>query len=311
MASLPPSKNSWPSNAALPSSSPAPSRFPRISIVTPSYNQAPYIEDTIRSVLCQGYPNLEYIVMEDGSTDGSQAILEKYRSGFSQYVSGPNRGFGAVLHDGLSRAGGDIMAWLNSDDLYLPGALDTVARVFEDLPEVDWIVGGSVLCDGEGRNFSANMPKGFSRKMFFSGRYLGGHPSWNGRWIPQESVFWRRSLWEKSGARFLQERLQYGDFELWSRFWRHADLHLVPIPLGVYRCHPATYTSQRGNKSTGPCTELIEKAGEPTMGPGAIRWREFASRLSGKMATRFGEPAWWLEYDLTAAKWGRRSVRVL
>lgn len=286
------------------------SQWPKISIVTPSYNQAAFVEATLRSVLDQGYDNLEYIVMEDGSTDGSPALIAKHRDRLAQYVAEPNRGFGAVLQDGLSRTTGEIMAWLNSDDLYLPYTLATVGRIFRDCPEVDWITGLSLLCDQPGNLVRTTSPEGFSRRLFFSGRYLGGHPAWSGRWIPQESVFWRRSLWEKSGAHFLTERLQYGDFELWSRFWKHADLHLVPLPLGVYREHAATYTSTRGTKSIEPCTRLLAAAGEPTLSVGAIRRRELLTRLGNRAMCRFGQPAKAVRYDSTAARWRSETIYV-
>lgn len=287
------------------------SQWPTISIVTPSYNQAVYLEETLLSVLVQGYPNLEYIVMEDGSTDGSPAIVERYRHRLAHYIAQPNRGFGAVLHDGLSRCNGEIMAWLNSDDLHLPHTLRTVARIFQDCPEVDWLVGWSLLCDGGGNLVRTIAPEGFNRRLFFSGRYLGGHPAWSGRWIPQESVFWRRSLWEKAGANFLQERLQYGDFELWSRFWKHADLHLVPLPLGVYREHAATYTSIRGPKSIEPCTRLLAAAGEPQMTSGAIRQRALLARLGQRALRRFGQPARTLRYAMPTGRWHSESSPVV
>jgi glycosyltransferase involved in cell wall biosynthesis len=286
------------------------SPWPKISIVTPSYNQAAFVEATLRSVLDQGYPNLEYLVMEDGSTDGSPAIIGQYRDRLAQYVAEPNRGFGAVLNDGLHRTTGEIMAWLNSDDLYLPYTLSTVARIFRDCPEVDWITGLSLLCDQAGNFVRIVSPEGFSRRLFFSGRYLGGHPAWSGRWIPQESVFWRRSLWEKSGAHFLTERLQYGDFELWSRFWKHADLHVVPLPLGVYREHAATYTSTRGTKSIEPCTRLLAAAGEETLSLSAIRRRELLSRLGTRALQKFGQPAKAVKCEPATGRWRSETVYV-
>jgi hypothetical protein len=293
----------WPWNVALPPVGQPDPAWPKISIVTPSYNQAAYLEETLLTVLAQSYPNLEYIVMEDGSTDGSPAIAERHRTHLAQYVARPNRGFGAVLHDGLSRCTGEIMAWLNSDDLHLPHTLRTVARIFQECPEVEWLSGGSILCDAGGHLIRTVEPEGFSKKLFFSGRYLGGHPAWNGRWIPQESVFWRRSLWEKAGGRFLQERLQYGDFELWTRFWRHADLHLAPLPFGIYRMHPETYTATRGAKSIAPCTRLLETAGEPFLAPAEVRRRAMLCRVGERALKRFGQPAKVVRYTLPDGPW--------
>lgn len=287
-----------------------PSRL-KISVVTPSYNQAPFLEHTLRSVIAQRYPNLEYVVMEDGSTDGSPEIIERYRPWLADYVAKPNRGFGAVLNDGLSRTTGEIMAWINSDDWYLTGAFDLVSEIFTTFPDVDWVTGISVLAWADGKVFAASGLPAFSKKLFFSGRYLGGHPAWGGGWIPQESVFWRRRLWERAGSRFITERLQYGDFELWSRFWKHADLHTLEVPLAAYRMHPATYTSRQGNRSTGPCTALIESAGEPRLSLSAIRAREMASRLGHRARQTFGQLAKRIRMNRSTGVWEISEDRVL
>ncbi len=308
----PPGKQGWPwfETQGLTEPQPLPANPLKISIATPSYNQAAFIEETIRSVLLQDYAPLEYIIIEDGSKDQSPEIIAKYQPFLGHYERGPNRGFGEAVNAGLQRCTGDIMAYLNSDDLYLPGALATVAKVFSDCPEVDWIVGASLLADRTGQSIGINSSLGFSKKLFYSGRYLGGHPAWNGKWIPQESVFWRRSLWEKAGGSFLRERLQYGDFELWSRFWQLADLHVVPVPLGIYRCHPATYTSVQGNNSLAPCTKLIADAPGEKHSPGVVRGRDLIGRLGQRFLQSWGEPAKAVEFDLASGKWKTAVHRV-
>jgi GT2 family glycosyltransferase len=277
--------------------------FPKISIVTPSYNQEGFIEATIRSVVGQEYPNLEYIIIEDGSTDKSLEIIQRYQDRLAHLVVGPNKGFGGALNAGLKLCTGEIMAWINADDFYLTGAFETVARVFKDCPQIDWIVGASLICDPAGRPISINSSRGYGKSLFFSGRYLGGHPAWSGQWIPQESVFWRRSLWDRAGGTFLTERLQYGDFELWSRFWQFSDLYMLPVPLAAYRCHPQTYTSQQGHKSTEPCTKILEAGGIETFSPINIRLRNFGCRFSDRFARYLGEPAKVLEFDLRSNRW--------
>ena len=135
-------------------------------------------------------------------------------------------------------------------------------------------------------------------------------PAWNGGWIPQESVFWRRRLWEKAGSRFLTERLQYGDFELWSRFWPHAELHTVNLPLGVYRMHAATYTHQGGSRSLAPCTELLRTAAETRLGPASIRIRHQMCRTSGWARRSFGQAAWTVRFDTGSRRWERHPILV-
>ena len=113
--------------------------LPRITVVTPSFNQARYLDRTIRSVLDQGYPNLEYMVLDAGSTDGSLDIIKRYSDRLDYWRSGPDNGQSAAVNEGWQRASGEVMAWLNSDDFYLPGALDFVGNHFRVHPE-DWVI---------------------------------------------------------------------------------------------------------------------------------------------------------------------------
>jgi glycosyltransferase involved in cell wall biosynthesis len=285
--------------------------IPSFSIVTPVYNQVEFVATTIQSVVSQNYPALEYIVIDDGSTDGSAEILQEYKQSISQIITQPNAGFGETLNKGLNLTTGEIMAWINSDDYYLPGAFAAVSRAFMDCPEVDWIVGASLICYREGIPASINAAKGFAKSLFFSGRYLGGHPAWSGDYVPQECVFWRRSLWEKAGARFLTERRQYGDFELWSRFWPHADLHVLPVPIAVFRYHTESFTAQRGHTSTEPCTKIIEATGLGKYRPWQIHWRDRLCRMSNALKQRLGEPAKVLLYDQLASKWKSETIYVM
>jgi glycosyltransferase involved in cell wall biosynthesis len=284
---------------------------PSLSIVTPCYNQVEFVATTIQSVASQNYPALEYIVVDDGSTDGSAEVLQQNKQSISRIITQPNRGFGETLNTALNQTTGEIMAWINSDDYYLPGAFAAVSRVFADCPEVNWIVGASLIAYRDGNPRSIHAPKGFAKSLFFSGRYLGGHPGWSGEWIPQESVFWRRSLWEAAGARFLPERKQYGDFELWSRFWGHGDLHVLPVPLAVYRYHAEAYTAQKGDSSTEPCRKIIETTGLGNYRPWQMHWQGRLCRVSNLITRYFGEPAKVLRFDQSANKWKPETIYVM
>lgn len=222
----------------LSSSPPATVPLPTVSIVTPSYNQADYLEAALRSVLDQSRPPHEYVVIDGGSIDGSRAILERYADRLHHWVSEKDDGQYAAIQKGFEHTTGEIMAWLNSDDMYLPGALEMVAEIFAQHPEVAWISTLHRLdWDDRGRAVAISKVEGFSREAFLRGEYLSCAGYVSRGFIQQESTFWRRSLWEAAGGR-LDTSLKYaGDFDLWARFYQHARLYGVNAPLGGYRVH--------------------------------------------------------------------------
>lgn len=216
---------------------------PKISIVTPSFNQVQFLEETIQSVLCQGYPNLEYVIIDGGSSDGSQEIIERYSKYLHFWCSEPDEGQYDAINKGFQHTGGGIMAWLNSDDMLCPWALKTVASIMENLPKVSWLTSlnltywdYSSFCSG----ISA-LP-GYSLEAFLDGCYL---PPLGGiGFIQQESTFWRRDLWNNAGG-CLNSKIQLAaDFELWCRFFRCATLYGVDSPLGGFRRQQAQKSAQ-------------------------------------------------------------------
>lgn len=202
--------------------------FPRITVVTVNYNLSEFLEEAMRSVLDQGYPNLEYIVVDGGSTDGSVDIIRKYEDQLAWWVSEPDEGQYHALQKGLSRATGEIMCWLNSDDLFHHRSLFAVAEIFTTFPEVDWLMGFPTEYAPNGTAVHRiTLPWArWSRR-----RYL----SYDFQFIQQESTFWRRSLWEKAGSRLDTSLALAGDMELWARFFRHARLYTTMTLLGGFR----------------------------------------------------------------------------
>lgn len=206
---------------------------PLISIATPSLNQAPHIESTIRSALDQGYPRLEYIVQDGGSTDGTAEVLERYRSQLHDVEIAPDEGQSEAINTALARAGGDLLGYLNSDDLLLPGSLAYVARYFARHPEVDVVYGHRVLIDVQGREIGRWVLPPHDDEIL----------SW-ADYVPQETLFWRRRIWEAGGGG-VDESFRFAmDWDLLVRF-REAGASIVRLPrfLGAFRVHEAQKSS--------------------------------------------------------------------
>lgn len=210
----------------------------KISIITPSYNQSAQLEQTLQSVLSSGTDfgqELEYLVIDGGSTDGSQEIIGRYTSQLAYWCSEPDAGQYAAINKGFEKSTGDIMAWLNSSDLYLPWTLPTVREIFSRFPEIQWITSLRKVCVHEDGAF-----EGLQRMPGFAGRnlYKGLHGSLtNTDFIQQESVFWRRELWEKIGGKIPQQCKFAADFHLWAEFFRHAPVYGIDAPLAAFRFH--------------------------------------------------------------------------
>ena len=213
-------------------------KAPRVSIVTPSFNRIRFLKAAMDSVLDQKYPELEYVVVDGGSTDGSAELIASYADRLAWWTSERDDGQYDAINKGFAHTTGEIMAWLNSDDLYLPWALAVVSEIFTALPEVDWLTSAfPVRWNEHGQAIDCRYRNGFSRPGFLRGEYLPSGRSYASGYLQQETTFWRRSLWERSGARLDTSYRVAGDYDLWMRFSKQAQLYAAHVPLGGFRLH--------------------------------------------------------------------------
>jgi len=238
-------------------------RWPKISLVTPVFNSARYLEATIRSVLGQEYSNLEYIIVDGKSTDGSVDIICRYESRLHAWVSEPDRGMYDAINKGFARSSGDVMGWISATDLLHAGALFTVGDVFRTFPEVEWITGRPTGFSDEGLAVEILKLRRWSRMPFLAGA---------NRYIQQESTFWRRSLWERAGARVDDSRRSASDFELWVRFFRYAKLYSVDALIGGFRSHPDSLGLQNLEECHRIQEEIIQKELASMDGSGGVNF---------------------------------------
>ena len=200
--------------------------YPKISIVTISFNQGEYLEQTILSVLNQQYPNLEYIIIDGGSTDNSVEIIRKYESKLAYWVSEKDKGMYDAIQKGFEKSTGEIMAWINSDDCYHTNSFFVVSEIFSQFQKVEWLQGMPSIIDESGRIV---MVLDFRRWAIYD--YLSRDKAF----IQQESCFWRRSLWERSGGTINTSLKYAGDYALWLTFFDYAELYCTNTIIGGFR----------------------------------------------------------------------------
>jgi hypothetical protein len=234
----PPGRLAWPWTEAPPPLPPTRadgSAWPRISIVTGSHNQGAYLEETLRSVLLQGYPNLEYIVIDGGSCDDSLHILRKYEPWLAYWEAQQDRGQAAALNSGFARATGAILGFLNSDDTYLPGALERVALEVDAQRNRHLVIGRCLFVDSSGRwlgNEHASRAVSHRRVLAV----------WKGHTIPQPASFWSRAAWSDGGPLIEDARAPWIDYGLFCRMTRRHRIHAVDQVFATYRLHPKSIT---------------------------------------------------------------------
>jgi glycosyltransferase involved in cell wall biosynthesis len=221
--------------------------WPRITLVTAVYNGEKYLEQTIRSIAGQVYPNLEYIIVDDGSTDATVEIIRRYEKQLTCWFSQENRGLYAALNAGFARSTGEIMGWLNSSDMLHVDGLFVVGSIFAAMREVEWITGRPTSFNSQGMTISvADVPR-WSRYRFLAGANI---------FIQQESTYWRRGLWERAGGALSTDFRAEGDFELWTRFFRYAKLYSVDALIAGYRRHEDALSASDIDGYVRRCDEI-------------------------------------------------------
>lgn len=209
--------------------------YPKISVITPSYNQGKFLERTIQSILNQNYPNLEYIICDGGSTDESIDIIKKYSDKITWWCSEPDGGQTYAINKGMRKATGDIVCWINSDDVLLPNALQHVGKFFSANPNIDFIMG--IVLEIDKNDFIIKMTHTILNKN------LAQHGCYN---INQQGMFWKRSLFNTIG--YLQDDFHACmDAEFVIRLLENnIPIKVLNHPLGAIRIHNDTKTAQGG-----------------------------------------------------------------
>jgi glycosyltransferase involved in cell wall biosynthesis len=224
--------------------------WPPVSIVTPSYNQGLFLEETIRSVLLQGYPGLEYSVIDGGSTDQSVEVIRKYEAWLAFWISQPDQGQADAINFGLRRSSGEIMGWLNSDDVYEPGCIDRVATQFAHRPSCMLLYGNGWYIDADGtRTSRCKWIRPYNRARLLSFNF-----------ILQPAAFWRRSLWQETGE--LEITYHWAmDWDWFIRATARTTAEYVPVDLARFRLRPEIKSLSGGRARAAEIADVSRRYG--------------------------------------------------
>jgi glycosyltransferase involved in cell wall biosynthesis len=233
-----------------------------VSIVTPSFNQARYIDATIRSVLEQDYPHVEYIIVDGGSTDGTPEVIQKYADRLAWWVSEPDRGQTDAINKGFARARGEVLAWLNSDDTYQPGALRAAVEALQAHPEAAMVYGDANYIAEDGRVIGR-----FPAAQTDFRRLRHGYVH-----IPQQSAFWRAAYWRQVGP--LDPSFYFAmDYDLWVRMSALAPLVYVPGQVWAnFRLHSGAKTIDADDRCWPEMLRVHRRLGGSPLAPIVLKY---------------------------------------
>lgn len=226
------------------------SALPKVSIITPSFNQGRFLEQSIRSVLEQDYPNIEYIIVDGGSTDNSVEIIQKYQGHLTWWVSEKDRGHADALNKGFSHATGEILAWLNSDDIYFPHAVSEAVEALKNHADVGMVYGDADLIDDSGMTVGQFASKQTSYRQMLRGSVH----------IPQATTFFRTDLWRRVGTLDLSLFFSF-DYDLWVRLAKVSQLLYVPRHWAKFRIHDAGKTIVNDDRCYPDMLRVLEREG--------------------------------------------------
>ncbi len=258
--------------------------MPLVSIITPSFNQAKYLEQTIQSALLQDYPNVEYLVVDGASTDGSVEIIKKYADRFAWWVSEKDSGQGEAINKGLARAQGDIVAWLNSDDYYLPGTISAAVKIFEENPDTVMVYGDMLAVDENGKTINVLKYKQLSLLDLLCFQIIG-----------QPGVFFRRAVLEETGL--LDTTFHFLlDHHLWIRIAQHGNILHVDQTWSAARYHAEAKNRARAAEFGREAFRILETVAQdenlaPALKRVNRRARASAHRVDARYLLDGGQPA--------------------
>jgi glycosyltransferase involved in cell wall biosynthesis len=224
--------------------------LPLVSIVTPSFNQGRFLEDTIRSVLEQDYPRIEYLIFDGGSTDDSVEIIQRYSDHISYWVSEPDKGQTDAINKGFARAKGDILAWLNSDDVYRPSAVTEIVAYLQSHPEIGMVYGDAEYINSDGETIGR-----FPAAQTDYRRLLQGYVH-----IPQQTAFFRSRLWRMVGP--LDPSFYFAmDYDLWVRIAAVAPIRYHPRTWAAFRLHGEAKSLAKADRCWPEMIRVYERLG--------------------------------------------------